>query len=112
MTPLTDQIVSEGHRVRFQCQIQEDTHPLPNVEWNKDGQQLVINRAFFSVNEKTVQLRFKDADLEDEGEYSCILSNDLGTVKTTARLTVTGKDLSRIITVHHSLFLFVCLFIC
>ncbi len=91
MTPLSDQVVSEGHNVQFQCQIQGDTHPSPNVEWSKDGQRLVINRAFCSVGEKSVQLRIKGTELEDEGEYVCVLSNNSGSVQTSARLTVTGK---------------------
>jgi len=91
VSPLTDQLVSEGHSVKFQCHIQGDAHPSPSVEWSKDGQKLVINRAFFSVGEKVVQLRIKGAELEDEGEYSCVLSNDSGSVKTSARLSVTGE---------------------
>ena len=39
-----------------------------------------------------MQLRIKGVELEDEGKYTCVLSNDSGSVKTSARLTVTGEN--------------------
>ena len=94
MTPLMNKSVTVGQRAKFQCELEGDAYPTPSVEWMKDGEQLVVDRAFFSVSDKKVLLRIQDVKVEDEGEYTCYLTNKSGTDKSSAKLTVMSKCLS------------------
>ena len=67
-------------------------NPKPKISWYKDGILLKISSSKMRLsNQLLVIMSF---DYRDEGVYACQASNRLGTVRTTAHLTVRPRDMS------------------
>ena len=88
------QTVREGSKsVTFSCDT--DSNPALTFLWTKDGIPLNITtnpRYSLSADEK--QLRIKDVNKTDRGEYKCVVQKGANTVNSTdaAMLTVECKD--------------------
>lgn len=61
--------------------------------WRKDGNQIKPSRYFRTgIDGDTCSLTIAEAFPEDEGEYTCQVSNQAGSATTAARLTVKGES--------------------
>lgn len=88
--PLKSQEVMEGSPAKLDVRISGE--PEPEVEWFKDEQPVEEGGNF--------RIEFDDTDgcsliinsswVEDEGQYKCVASNDLGKAISEAELLVTG----------------------
>lgn len=87
---LADTSAQEGSS--FQLEATVEGHPLPVVSWAKNGGCVDDAPDYvITYNNGECVLRFEEVFLEDEAEYSCKASNDLGEDVTKAKLTVTGE---------------------
>lgn len=67
--------------------------PRPDVKWLKDGKPLRSGeRVRISTSEESYQLDLSKATLEDEGVYTCVLTNKLGEEIVEGYLTVGTVD--------------------
>lgn len=67
--------------------------PEPKVEWFKDDRPVdTDNRVKIDYDGLESTLIIKDAVLDDEGDYKCIITNDVGSVSTTAEVLVNEKE--------------------
>lgn len=74
----------------FLCMVQGD--PKPNVAWKKDGENLSKgDRYDFSEEEEEVYLKIHDVTKDDQGLYTCTLTNSEGEASASAELTVEGN---------------------
>lgn len=66
--------------------------PLPNIEWLKDGKELVASSTV-SVESTTDSsaVLIKDATRLDTGSYEVKIKNVLGTASATIRIEILGK---------------------
>ena len=67
--------------------------------WRKDGKQIKPSRYFrIAIEGDVCSLTIAEAFPEDEGEYSCQVTNRAGTVTTAASLSVGGafRDVARL----------------
>ena len=69
-----------------------DGFPIPEVMWYRGGS--LIESSASSARRKKLpnnnSLFIGNLNLDDEGLYTCSVSNMFGTVRATAQLTVTG----------------------
>lgn len=82
--------VNAGSTARFEC----ETEFAPNVsfKWSKDGHPIKASDKCRIISRFTASsLELLSPTQEDSGEYSCEASNQHGSDKCSASLTVTGK---------------------
>lgn len=89
--PLKNQTISEGSSAMFKCRVVGK--PLPVAQWFK-GPNVVKPSKFFQMSRdgEYHTLRISEAFPEDEGVYKCEVANNLGTVSTTATLSVAAPE--------------------
>ncbi|KAI5729526.1 hypothetical protein M8J76_003488 [Diaphorina citri] len=93
ITPLRDIAVVSGGVARFECIVQAD--PAPSVTWSKDGQILHPSHQHqIEFRNGVCRLTLPHAYPFDAGTYSCSAVNAVGTVETSASLTVPGEKRS------------------
>ena len=86
LEPLAGMTVSEGQTAFLKCTA--DGHPPPRVTWSKVHSSLPDGR---HVVESSGALILKNVKSEDDGVYSCTAENLLGSMSSSARLTVQCK---------------------
>lgn len=72
-----------------------DSNPALTFLWTKDGTPLdVTTNPRYILSDDKKQLRIKDVDKTDSGEYKCVIQKGANTVNSTdaAMLTVECKD--------------------
>lgn len=80
--------VKEHSEAKLQFTVVAD--PKPNVEWFKGGIRVKENRRVRIDNDgTTVTLAIKETRSSDQGEYKCVVANDLGTASCVANLAIT-----------------------
>ncbi|KAK3875075.1 hypothetical protein Pcinc_020036 [Petrolisthes cinctipes] len=90
---LADTTTQEGSS--FQLEATVEGHPLPVVSWAKNGGCVDESPDYvITYNNGECVLRFEEVFLEDQAEYSCKASNNLGEDVTKAKLTVTAVEVS------------------
>ena len=89
---MKEQNVPEGQAAVFRCRVAGN--PAPQINWEKDGQQIKPSRYFIMSQEgnDTHVLRISEAFPEDEGTYRCVASNATGQAECSASLHVIGKS--------------------
>ncbi|CAH1802742.1 unnamed protein product, partial [Owenia fusiformis] len=81
--PLKDQTIMEGESTDMKCELSK---PDITTTWQQDGHELTeSDRVKIVVDGVTQQLTIKDSVLDDEAEYTCVVSHE---VSTTAMLYV------------------------
>lgn len=81
--------VLTGANVTF-TSIIKGTPPF-NVSWFKGSSELVSgDRCNVSFEDAVAELELFDVDTSQSGEYTCIVSNEVGKASCTARLHVKG----------------------
>lgn len=86
--PLKNVLMKIGKDAYFECKIMAE--PTPTVKWTRNGQELKGNRYDIIINKRTSALTIKTCEENDKGQYECIITNEFGSVKTSAKLTVEG----------------------
>jgi len=76
-----------GESAIFNCGV--DGIPTPSIDWYRQDAQMPKDRAERIVG----GLKIRDARPEDEGLYFCQSSNELGSVRASASLSVHCKPL-------------------
>ncbi|CAF1249473.1 unnamed protein product, partial [Adineta ricciae] len=85
---LNDQTVREGESVLLEIKV--SAQPAPEIIWDKDG-QLIGDDSSFRLDyygDGRATLYIPEAFTEDQGLYTCTVTNGYGTCRTSARLTV------------------------
>ncbi|XP_063986913.1 titin isoform X6 [Diachasmimorpha longicaudata] len=88
LTPLKDQIVSEGQPAQFKTQI---IHPKlkPTIQWYREGLLIPQSPDFQMIHEgNNAVLLIATTYEEDSGTFTCRATTSVGTVETSARLVV------------------------
>ena len=68
---------------------------MPNISWRYNGEALKSSDEIRqSYNGRTAKLIFVEVYPDDAGVYECVAKNTNGEVKTSAKLTVIGKNRS------------------
>ncbi|XP_078417384.1 palladin isoform X1 [Cetorhinus maximus] len=79
----------EGTSVTFTCKVTGD--PMPKVYWFKDGKQISKRSEHYQICREadgTCSLHTEAATLDDDGNYTIMVSNPLGRTSCTGRLMV------------------------
>jgi hypothetical protein len=89
--PLESKAIPEGQCVEFRTRC--SGKPEPTAQWFK-GDKLIKPSKYFQmvVDREYYSLRISEAFPEDEGKYTCVLSNPSGEARTTAELKVMPPD--------------------
>ncbi|XP_058807501.1 titin homolog [Phymastichus coffea] len=78
----------DGDAVTLECQVYAPTEP-PNIRWEKSGKPLLLDGDFSSdFDGEIASLTIRHVYPEDEGEYTCVATNELGKAFTSACLVV------------------------
>ncbi|XP_023315509.1 uncharacterized protein LOC106652366 isoform X1 [Trichogramma pretiosum] len=86
--PLTDIRCCDGDAVTLDCSIHV-LKELPSIRWEKFGKAIALDKDFSThFDGESAKLIIKYVYPEDEGEYTCIFSNELGNAMTSACLIV------------------------
>ena len=76
-TDLTDRMIFETQNTNFE--IKATGLPRPDAKWLKDGKILRTGeRIRITASGESYEMDLSKATLEDEGLYSCVLTNKLG----------------------------------
>ncbi|XP_070562163.1 fibroblast growth factor receptor 2-like [Ptychodera flava] len=75
-----------GSVARFRCNA--DGNPTPTIRWLKDGEDIDDRRFGFRVRYKKWKLILHDLELSDSGNYTCIVTNQYGSIDATYELDV------------------------
>ena len=92
--PLKDIAVQESKSLELRCKI--ESNPLATVSWYKNGICVDRNRNF-TIGENSGGenvLRIEKCHLEDHAEFSAIASNSLGSIQTSAKVTIKPEKMS------------------
>lgn len=86
---LRDKSAVEGSSVRLACRAMGT--PEPGFQWYKDSEPISAGGRF-DINQSVsgFTLVIKECQLEDSGEYQCEATNKVGSVSTSAKVTITG----------------------
>lgn len=77
----------------FQLEATVEGNPLPTVSWAKNGSSVDESPDYvITFNNGECVLRFEEVFLEDEAEYSCRATNDLGEDNTKALLKINRES--------------------
>lgn len=64
--------------------------PEPTAEWFKNGTQVQLSRRIKAdIIGDMCQLSFTETNIDDSGDYKCVVKNDLGSASTEGELVVT-----------------------
>ncbi|KAJ8687542.1 hypothetical protein QAD02_023336, partial [Eretmocerus hayati] len=86
----------DGDSVTFKCRVFAPSE-APNIRWEKCGKPLNLDDDFTSeFDGATAKLTIRHVYPEDEGEYTCVATNELGKAFTSACLVVDGEYNTRI----------------
>ena len=86
--PLKALEVVEGNPVRLKCRMTGT--PEPTAEWFKNGTQVQLSRRIKAdIIGDMCQLSFTETNIDDSGDYKCVVKNDLGSASTEGELVVT-----------------------
>lgn len=86
--PLGNVTMKTGKDAYFECKILAE--PTPSVKWTKNGRELSGSRYDIIINKRMVALSIKNCEEDDQGRYECTITNEFGTVKSNALLTIEG----------------------
>ncbi|XP_018318315.1 muscle M-line assembly protein unc-89 isoform X3 [Mycetomoellerius zeteki] len=90
-TDLTDRMIFETQNTKFE--VKATGLPRPDVKWLKDGKALRSGeRIRITTSGELYEMDLSKATLEDEGLYSCVLTNKLGEEVIDGYLTVGTVD--------------------
>uniref|UniRef100_A0A6B0VFN9 Putative receptor mediating netrin-dependent axon guidance n=1 Tax=Ixodes ricinus TaxID=34613 RepID=A0A6B0VFN9_IXORI len=92
VTPLQNQFVLHGGELRLQCSVQGN--PLPVVHWLHNGKR-VHHTSHITVEDNAIHV--KRMTKHQSGIYQCFATNFLGTVSSSARISVLALNESRIL---------------
>lgn len=87
--PCQDFTIKEGEQAVFSCKI--DAYPKPEVFWFKDDKPIMFSQRIITNYEFHIgiaTLYFKNAYMDDVGQYKCVAKNIAGTDSTAANLIV------------------------
>ena len=77
----------EGSQAKLVCKVKGK--PEPQVEWLRDNVPVKESkRVKILFDGETAMLKFTETETDDEGEYKCVVRNELGEVSSTAELLV------------------------
>ena len=63
--------------------------PQSEIKWFKDGKQISAGKKYdMTYKDKHAVLKVKDSQVQDAGKYRCEASNIIGSVDTSATLTI------------------------
>ena len=89
--PPTDLVVANGETATLQCGVAGQ--PPPSVTWFREGGGEVTSGGRFTVGSTTGELTISSVELSDEGEYYCVASNAVGSVRSlSASLQLAGNN--------------------
>lgn len=88
---LKDVRCCDGDGIRLECHV--SATPEPIIRWEKDGRKLGQNNDELSTayDGECAILILKRVYPEDEGEYKCIASNNIGQAVSSACIIVDGN---------------------
>ena len=86
VSPPLSTVVNETDVASLQCEVKGN--PVPQITWVKENTSLPANKR---IVQSHGGLMIKDVTSQDGGVYSCVASNILGSVKTSATLSVQGN---------------------
>ena len=86
VSPLLSMVVNETGVASLQCEVKGN--PVPQIKWLKDNTSLPADKR---IVQSHGGLMIKDVTSQEGGMYTCVASNILGSVKTSANLTVQGN---------------------
>uniref|UniRef100_A0A8C9U3R6 non-specific serine/threonine protein kinase n=1 Tax=Scleropages formosus TaxID=113540 RepID=A0A8C9U3R6_SCLFO len=92
LLPLSDVTCDTGESVTLRCKI--CGRPRATVTWKGPDQNTLSNNGHFSIaysDTGEATLRIVGVSSEDDGVYTCIATNDVGTASSSASLRVLGK---------------------
>lgn len=90
-TNLTDRTIFETQNTQFE--VNATGLPRPDVKWMKDGKILRTGeRVRITTSGELYEMDLSKATLEDEGVYTCVLTNKLGEEIVEGYLTVGTVD--------------------
>lgn len=88
--PLFDEIIKVGESFEFHCKVAGN--PLPNVQWFRDDLCIDTLPEYESTyNNGDAKLLIKSVANEDSAVFSCTAGNSVGSLSSSARLTVKGE---------------------
>ncbi|RWR99118.1 hemicentin-1-like protein, partial [Dinothrombium tinctorium] len=91
IVPISHRSVESGSDIRLFCGVEKGSQPL-YFEWRKDEIPLTISSYpnNFKISDKTELslLHINNAKIENEGNYTCSVKNDVGSDSVTVLLTV------------------------
>lgn len=88
--PLFDEIIRNGESFEFHCKVAGN--PLPEVQWYRDDLCIDSLPEYESTyNNGDARLQIKSVASEDNAVFTCTAANSLGSVKSSAKLTVKGN---------------------
>lgn len=83
---MEDQTIKETETAEFTCELSK---PNKKVQWMKNKKTLKASQRITMSTDKCIQkLTIKDAVMDDQEEYTCVLPNGN---EVSAKLTVIGK---------------------
>uniref|UniRef100_A0A672Q7L3 non-specific serine/threonine protein kinase n=1 Tax=Sinocyclocheilus grahami TaxID=75366 RepID=A0A672Q7L3_SINGR len=106
--PLSEVVCDRGDSVTLRCKI--CGQPKASVCWRGPDQSTLSNGGRYTLTHSEtgeVTLRISPAILDDSGTYTCIASNDVGSVTSTAYLRVLGQLSFIVESSHQRCFFFV-----
>jgi hypothetical protein len=84
-------VVSPAEAV-LDCDMEPGT-PEAEVRWYKGGSQITPSDKYeMTYKDKMAELKIKNSEPKDAATYKCEASNIIGTVDTSAKVTVHGKS--------------------
>uniref|UniRef100_F1KRF1 Peroxidasin n=2 Tax=Ascaris TaxID=6251 RepID=F1KRF1_ASCSU len=86
--PPESQIVEEGSTVTLRCKA--NAEPRPTITWFFDGSVIPMLRGHFHVSDDETELTISYVTKHDDGTYSCMAGNTVGSMTADARLSVTS----------------------
>ena len=94
-----EQYLAKGSNIWLICRY-EASPPVSEVQWIKEGTVIVRNTSVQindsrvtipSFNESQIQLSITAASLKDGGNYTCKVTNILGSTRDTTMIIIKGK---------------------
>ncbi|XP_017775027.1 PREDICTED: titin [Nicrophorus vespilloides] len=91
ITPLCDQIIQEGNKFTFVCQV--SGFPLPVVTWHKAGVSIQNNPDYQTTFDQGLcTLTIEETFADDSAKYTCKAINAVGSAETGAFLSVKESE--------------------
>ncbi|TRY90122.1 hypothetical protein DNTS_031610 [Danionella cerebrum] len=85
--PMDSQWLQEGKKLMLKCEAAGN--PSPSFNWYKDGSQLRQKKTVkIKTNKKNSKLHISRLQLEDSGNYTCVVENSLGRESATSYVGV------------------------